>query len=845
MIIIPECNCPEGYTPAPDGSVCIKEDIVQANLPVEPLFCGNSGTASASAGVIYLGSINSYVWPIMTVPQAVDGFSLGAMTIIPSANTNNITGDSWTAINPLPQPGGQHSPITSPDFARPFPNPNPLGITPQNTSTPGDTLTTPYPFYQSTIVAGTLFYGQGSQIPFLDFIPSVFNSALPFDFTYYADNNVWKYTGTGDITYQWGGFKTCLNPSVETVYQVTFMANNGFRFFVDDNLALEVINGDGATTTVFIHAFEITLPAGFHTIQVEAYNYSSNGAIVCDILECSYAQFTAITTQAQLDTYRVFSTYWKRERAMTLTSTGTDIITTSTSTKPYDLNAFFDALGFPATATVIEVIDGTTYKFDQVIPAGNYSGNLRFVFTASSEPNNIYTCPQGYTLSYCDGITCSAILDTPCEPLPTTYYTLNDCCTNVPFEDGGNILYLSYQGTQDCIPGTCPSDIGTSIITSFTGKAGTIIGCFKLVEIPALPSGQSSVVYKIAIEEVTTVNTCEECQICKTYFELEDCASSNIVTTCTDLTDYVGYVIKLRNCPDVCWKVSSTTICTDAKLLEDEIIASYPPVFLERSCSYDISNVLIDVPTGCIASAVIYINTIPHTFPYTDPQTLAIQITSLLLGNAEYVVADKTIIITGTNIYENLVFVTKVECQNQEVLVTISISPTCINVIDYDCASCLPKPQPEPIPEPKKVRPGYFIKNPCLSTEYVEKVNCNFGNQVYDQMITARYGITACCEVDVNKWDIKKHIVDYELMTIPKEELYTPRTCYCYTITVTSGTVTFKYISCEGNWTSVTLTKGVTSYCSQNKPQVQCTELGVIYEITSSNTECISNNDCN
>jgi hypothetical protein len=111
-------------------------------------------------------------------------------------------------------------------------------------------------------------------------------------------------------------------------------------------------------------------------------------------------------------------------------------------------------------------------------------------------------------------------------------------------------------------------------------------------------------------------------------------------------------------------------------------------------------------------------------------------------------------------------------------------------------------------------------------------------------MISVRYGINSCCEVDVNKWDIKKHIVDYTLMTIPKEEAHPERPCYCYTVTVLSGTATFKYISCDGIWTSVTLTKGVEKYCSKNKPQIQCAEPGVVYEIIITDIECESDADC-
>jgi hypothetical protein len=211
------------------------------------------------------------------------------------------------------------------------------------------------------------------------------------------------------------------------------------------------------------------------------------------------------------------------------------------------------------------------------------------------------------------------------------------------------------------------------------------------------------------------------------------------------------------------------------------------------------------------------------------------------LGTCTYDITSNVLSITGNETYGPLTLV--IEGEVPQFLV---LPKTCVPLFEYNCAACLPEPPVPVIPkaEPRKVRPGYFIKNPCLTTEYVEKVNCTFGNQVYDQMISVRYGVSSCCEVDVNKWDIKKQIVDFELITIPKEEVYTPRTCYCYTIIVTTGTANFKYINCEGDWCRITLTEDTLKVCSQNKPQVDCVELGVIYQINSSTTVCETNDDC-
>lgn len=437
------------------------------------------------------------------------------------------------------------------------------------------------------------------------------------------------------------------------------------------------------------------------------------------------------------------------------------------------------------------------------------------------------------------------ILDTvqtcqECQACPV-YYTLNDCCTNEPYKYDNQIYYIEYEGF--CYPETCPNEISSLIITSITIEAveDYITGCYKLTEVSEPPQGSLITSYGTAIGSVETVATCEECQDCSTpTYQLEDCSNSNnVVTTCSDLSNYINSVITLRNCPETCWKVSLAEGCdSESKPLDDIIISAYPPVEKGKICNYN----LVEINGTCILQYIIYINNTAYTFNNNNTFNLVAAINGLNLGVAS--ITDDVLTIVGDNNYGNLIYVLTQLCS--ETGQNIIIEPICEVNYDFDCESCLPKPI-VPVPakaSPRIVQPGYFIKNPCLTTEYVEKVNCNFGNQVYDQMISIRYGINSCCEVDVNKWDIKKQIVDYTLMTIPKEEVHPERPCYCYTVTVLSGTATFKYISCDGIWTSVTLTESIGQYCSKNKPQIQCAEPGVVYEITISNAECESNADC-
>jgi hypothetical protein len=59
----------------------------------------------------------------------------------------------------------------------------------------------------------------------------------------------------------------------------------------------------------------------------------------------------------------------------------------------------------------------------------------------------------------------------------------------------------------------------------------------------------------------------------------------------------------------------------------------------------------------------------------------------------------------------------------------------------------------------------------------MDRVNCNFAKQVYDAMLIKRYGITVCCDQDVDTWDVRKQVLDFELLTDPT--LCQSTLCHC------------------------------------------------------------------
>lgn len=85
------------------------------------------------------------------------------------------------------------------------------------------------------------------------------------------------------------------------------------------------------------------------------------------------------------------------------------------------------------------------------------------------------------------------------------------------------------------------------------------------------------------------------------------------------------------------------------------------------------------------------------------------------------------------------------------------------------CEDCLPEP---PAPEPpltlkhRTVKPGWNTKG--CPPEYVEKVSCKFGEAMYQQMASERYGIEFCCDPDAEKWEVKKELMDLKALIDPE-----------------------------------------------------------------------------
>ena len=180
--------------------------------------------------------------------------------------------------------------------------------------------------------------------------------------------------------------------------------------------------------------------------------------------------------------------------------------------------------------------------------------------------------------------------------------------------------------------------------------------------------------------------------------------------------------------------------------------------------------------------------------------------------------------------------------KSEECLNPVSLPP--ITDTYKSCEECLPPILPPPPVQliTRRVKPGYYTKG--CPPEYTEKISCKFGDTMFNDVASVRYGINICCDHDVDKWWIKKELLNLKAIYDPALDIPV-KVCYCYKLVQTAGTTDFKYISCEGDCSTIRLVTGDTRYvCSQNWPNAVCPESGSIYTIESLTTICTDGQSC-
>ena len=308
-------------------------------------------------------------------------------------------------------------------------------------------------------------------------------------------------------------------------------------------------------------------------------------------------------------------------------------------------------------------------------------------------------------------VTVLTSFDTCQECLPVVAYQFTNC------ENPALVLYSSddYSGV-----------VGLSVLLDCGNT------CWTVTQIDFVPPVESPITI------LTTYTNCTDCL--RRYYLLEDCQGIEAdVYTFTDLSAYVGGVIKLKDC-DTCWEVSLI------EFLPDNFTAD---IVSFESSYVDCAACLISAP--CVCSTIRNDSTIARAFQYIDCNGETITLPSLLPGQT----SDKVCLISWNDVAEANGY--------------IEYFGDCTSINDvFEC--------PAPVYPVRAVRPGY--NTPSCSAEKWDKITCKSSEILYKSVLKGRYGISNCCDEPTDKWLIKKELIDLAALVDP-DYICTVTSCGC------------------------------------------------------------------
>ena len=309
------------------------------------------------------------------------------------------------------------------------------------------------------------------------------------------------------------------------------------------------------------------------------------------------------------------------------------------------------------------------------------------------------------------------------------------------------IITETFSGCEDCLEGlktyykltNCLNpDIFVYTDTDMSTYVGQVVVVNEFPEDCWEVEPSALAVNEIPVTGIITFNTCSECNA--QYYVLEDCNIDNPlpnIYTAEDLSAYVGSVITLEFCPEVCWQVSETDATPNSDIVN--ITGSY------ATC--EICEIAV-LPCQC--SRVINRVGAGLRFQYYDCNGV-LQLTPVLaFGQASPKVCAKLWL--------------KVDPDN------IEYFGNCVDNI------CPPDEKPK-----KSIRPGY--NTPACTPEKYEKIVCNFSEAMYDQLVSIRVGVDMCCTEDILKWEIQKELIYLKSITDPDYACTLSSGCDCTTST--------------------------------------------------------------
>jgi len=360
-------------------------------------------------------------------------------------------------------------------------------------------------------------------------------------------------------------------------------------------------------------------------------------------------------------------------------------------------------------------------------------------------PVDLYMTPTGFT-------NCQQTSNIPACSCSDVCYVIQPCDESVP------PFQISLSDTE-----TVLLNIGQ--VYTFNDPSSTLIdnGCYKVLE-------EAHCITPLYIN-VTVIKDYDstDCDVCIPCYELTDCSDpDNTVIIKWDpedipLDELTAYVFDFA--PSICWSAElQFSPCEGTQYDASHITTSYidcdeclKPCYKLIDCEGLYPTISTNNPIfqGYVGSVIFWQDVLGKTHCAT------------------------------VEVYE---------CKNENFPVEPIIVLDC-----YDtCIECLPQPIPIPTFQisNRSATPGYNTAG--CSPEYTEKINCKFSESVFQEMIAKRYGLDSCCDIDGEKYEIKKALLD--LAAIKEPYLCEPICVdYNYSLELNIGdSAITTYIDCDG-----------------------------------------------
>lgn len=442
----------------------------------------------------------------------------------------------------------------------------------------------------------------------------------------------------------------------------------------------------------------------------------------------------------------------------------------ASETAPYIVNALWTRLAFdPAICYLITDCEGNQTPFVTNTDLSEYVGQtIQTCINATPPPQKgnipVLPVPENTTLCYklvdcCDASHITLIRKPPLTwPIPLPNYV-------------GQVMTFPY-----AYPNICWKVVAEEICENNLIPQDTLIGAW----------------WSNTYTVFTNCTLCTSaigfpCAVPSSLYTFTSCCSQQSlqIGTSDDLTSLVGSVVTIGGIiiPELgteCWTITkwSPGGPTNSPIIVNSainIITTYPntgcndPVCLAECLPFWPDGcycVTISIAPDCTGSAP-WLGQIYATYP-DCPTCLGI---CYLLTDCSGVLPPMTVSNDLSAFVGQIIQFTDCgdTCWNVEVAQNCDnvVCTTAVAAVFDDCDTCLPPVIPIPVEplHPRRVKPGYYTAG--CDPAYTERINCTFAEAVYDQMVKLRYGITICCDEDIDKWDIKKQELDLRALYDP------------------------------------------------------------------------------